>query len=235
MPAFHLALGDANAWLRSLPDESVDLVVTDPPYESLEADRAIGTTTRLRDWFPVEGPVYLAGTMRQLYRVLRTDRHLYWFSDHRAARWAVPALEAAEFEFHKPLIWDKRRIGMGYHYRARYEMILFASKGSRPLNDRGVPDVLSVAAPRGGYPTEKPVALLRTLVTQSTLPGELVVDPFMGSGSTGHAALDPDAAPRRFMGCDVGGKALVLARDRLGHLGTETAAPFATGQLLLPG
>jgi len=59
-PTFHLAQGDAVDWLRSLPAESVDLAVTDPPYESLEKHRAIGTTTRLKhskassnDWFRV--------------------------------------------------------------------------------------------------------------------------------------------------------------------------------------
>jgi len=59
-PLFHIAQGDAVAWLRALPPESVDLVITDPPYESLEKHRAIGTTTRLKhskassnDWFEI--------------------------------------------------------------------------------------------------------------------------------------------------------------------------------------
>jgi site-specific DNA-methyltransferase (adenine-specific) len=58
--AFQLACADAVAWLRDLPSESVDLVVTDPAYESLEKHRAIGTTTRLKhskassnDWFTI--------------------------------------------------------------------------------------------------------------------------------------------------------------------------------------
>src|SRR4051812_3149211 len=59
-PKFHLAQSDAVAWLRALPSESIDLVITDPPYESLEKHRAIGTTTRLKhsksssnDWFSI--------------------------------------------------------------------------------------------------------------------------------------------------------------------------------------
>ena len=57
---YQLACGDAVEWLRKVPDASVDLVVTDPPYESLEKHRAVGTTTRLKhskassnDWFEI--------------------------------------------------------------------------------------------------------------------------------------------------------------------------------------
>ena len=57
---------------------------------------------------------------------------------------AKPEAESAGFKFWKPLVWDKRTIGMGYHYRARYEFILFFEKGKRRLNDLGIADVISV-------------------------------------------------------------------------------------------
>ena len=59
---------------------------------------------------------------------------------------AKPEAERAGFKFWKPLVWDKRTIGMGYHYRARCEFILFFEKGKRRLNDLGVADVLSCTA-----------------------------------------------------------------------------------------
>ena len=46
-----------------------------------------------------------------------------------------PIAESVGFKFWKPLIWDKQKMGMGYHYRARYEFILFFEKGKRHLND----------------------------------------------------------------------------------------------------
>ncbi len=97
-------------------------------------------------------------------------------------------------------MWDKQKIGMGYHYRARYEFVLFFEKGKRKLNDLGIPDV--IAAPRvlNGYPTEKPVAVSEILVRQSTDEGELVADPFTGSGSVGVAALKNG---RSFLGNDL--------------------------------
>src|SRR5262245_65763918 len=98
---------------------------------------------------------------------------------------AKPLAEACGFKFWKPLIWDKRKIGMGYHYRARYECVLFFEKGKRKLNDRGVPDIIEVPRIHGGYPTEKPARVSEVLVAQSSQPGEVVVDPFVGAGSAG--------------------------------------------------
>src|SRR5262249_10540133 len=103
---------------------------------------------------------------------------------------AKPIAETAGFKFWKPLIWDKRKIGMGYHYRARYECILFFEKGKRRLADLGVPDVLEVPRIYNGYPTEKPVGFAETLIRQSREKNDLVIDPFMGAGSTGVAALN---------------------------------------------
>ena len=103
-------------------------------------------------------------------------------------------------------------IGMGYHYRARYEFILFFEKGKRKLNNLGVPDILTAKRVYRGYPTEKPVSVAETLVLQSTQPGELVIDPFMGSGSTGAAAI---GAGRRFAGTDTCEEARNVTRARL--------------------
>ena len=129
---------------------------------------------------------------------------------------AKPEAERAGFRFWKPLVWDKRTIGMGYHYRARYEFVLFFEKGKRRLNDLGIADVISVPRVHGGYPAEKPVALSEVLVGQSSQPGETVADPFMGSGSIGVAAVKNG---RRFLGNDLNPDAVRLARKRLRDYG----------------
>lgn len=214
---------DAVRWLHTMPAESVDLVVTDPAYESLEKHRAIGTTTRLKtsasssnEWFEIFPNHRFPDLFEQCYRVLKPDRHMYMYCDQETMFVAKPIGEAAGFKFWKPLIWDKVTIGMGYHYRSRYEVILFFEKGKRKLNDLGRPDVLSCARVRNGYPTEKPTTISDVLICQSTEPGELVIDPFTGSGSTGAAALMAD---RRFAGCDLSGKACALATERLAAIG----------------
>jgi len=218
-PQFQLARADAVTWLRSLPAASVDLIITDPAYESLERHRAIGTTTRLKhsksssnDWFTIFPNKRFPELFEAAFRALKKDAHLYLFCDPETMFVAKPLGETAGFKFWKPLIWDKRTIGMGYHYRARYETILFFEKGKRRLVDLGVSDIIEVPRIRGGYPSEKPVELAEVLVQQSSSPGEIVVDPFMGSGAFGVAAV---RAGRNFLGSDISRGAVGLARSRL--------------------
>lgn len=222
-PRFHLSCADAVAWLRTLDDQSVDLLITDPPYESLEKHRAVGTTTRLKhskassnDWFKIFPNTRFEELFREVYRVLKKDRHFYLFCDATTMFVAKPIAEAAGFKFWKPLIWDKQKIGMGYHYRSRHEFILFFEKGKRRLNDLGQPDIIEAARIIRGYPTEKPAAVSRVLIEQSSQRGELVVDPFMGSASVGDAALTTE---RSFLGNDISPNALTIASERLERLG----------------
>ena len=153
MPTAILNRGDAVEWLREIPSASVDLVITDPPYESLEKHRAVGTTTRLKhskassnDWFEIFPNDRFEELFTEIYRVLKKDRHFYLFCDQETMFAAKPIAERMGFRFWKPLIWDKMKIGMGYHYRARYELILFFEKGKRKLNDLGVPDIIRSTA-----------------------------------------------------------------------------------------
>jgi site-specific DNA-methyltransferase (adenine-specific) len=226
---YALGKSDAVTWLQAVPDASVDLIVTDPAYESLEKHRAIGTTTRLKhskassnDWFSVFPNARFEVLFAELYRVLKRNAHCYVFCDQETMFVAKPIAEAAGFRFWKPIIWDKCSIGMGYHYRARYECILFFEKGKRRLTNLGTPDVLSIPRIRGGYPTEKPVELATILIEQSSGPGQLVIDPFMGSGAFGVAAV---GCGRSFAGTDVSAEARAVTERRLMQQGA-TAAGF---------
>jgi site-specific DNA-methyltransferase (adenine-specific) len=239
---YQLVQSDAVAWLRTLDDASVHLVVTDPPYESLEKHRAVGTTTRLshsksssNDWFTVFPNARFPELFAELYRVLAKNSHLYLYCDQETAFVAKPEGEKAGFKFWKPLVWDKCSIGMGYHYRSRYELILFFEKGKRKLADLGVADLIREKRIHRGYPTEKPVAVSRVLIEQSSSPGELVIDPFMGTASAGVAAV---LGGRSFAGADISEKALAIAEERLSATGAERGAIFdpsrlAPGQLAL--
>ncbi|MEZ8141040.1 site-specific DNA-methyltransferase [Enterovibrio sp. FF113] len=198
---------DAVEWLSTLADGSVDLFITDPPYESLEKHRKIGTTTRLKvsksssnQWFDIFPNDRFEALLKEVYRVLRKNSHFYLFCDQETMFAIKPIAEKVGFKFWKPIIWDKVTIGMGYHYRARHEYILFFEKGKRKLNDLGMPDILVSKRVYNGYPTEKPVPLIEMLISQSSTEGELVVDPFFGSGATLVAAKN---LGRNYMGCDL--------------------------------
>lgn len=233
---FSIEQCDAVEWLNKQPPESIDLIVTDPAYESLEKHRKIGTTTRLRvsaassnEWFEIFKNDRFPEFFAACFRALKKNAHLYFICDQETMFVAKPIGEAAGFKFWKPIVWDKRKIGMGYHYRARCEFVLFFEKGKRKLNDLGMPDVLdglNVLGPcdewcpgwieadgvRNGYPTQKPVELLKKLIVQSSALGELVADPFGGSFSTGQASM---LLGRRFTGCDIAAKAVDDGRRKL--------------------
>ena len=199
-------------------------MVTDPPYESLQIHRARGTTTRLTtNWFTTVPNERLPELLREVYRVLRSDRHFYLFCDEvtadiikqqqgiGAARLVNGARKCASgFVYWKEIVWAKTTLdgarirgGTGYHYRAASERILFFEKGKRALSDLGIPDVLMAARAGVPGPAVKPGAVVRTLIAQSTSPEELVVDPFCGSGVTGVEArglhrreIPPRSGPR---------------------------------------
>lgn len=218
-PLFHLDQLDAVSWLKTLRSGSIDLLITDPPYESLEKHRKIGTTTRLKhsksssnDWFSIFPNERFRELFSEVYRVLRRNSHFYLFCDQETMFVVKPIAEEIGFKFWKPLVWDKVKIGMGYHYRARCEFILFFEKGKRKLSNLGIPDVLSFPRVHAGYPTEKPVDLIEVLIKQSSLPGEVVADPFFGSGATLVAAAQ---LGRVAVGADTNPKAHELCQLRL--------------------
>jgi site-specific DNA-methyltransferase (adenine-specific) len=203
----YLGQEDAVAWLSTLDDSSVDLIITDPPYESLEKHRKIGTTTRLKQsksssnmWFDIFPNERFESLLIELFRVLKKNSHFYLFCDQETLFVVKPIAEKAGFKFWKAIIWDKVNIGMGYHYRSRHELILFFEKGKRKLNDLGIPDVLECKRVHRGYPTEKPVPLLEILIKQSSETNEIIIDPFFGSGSTLVAAK---SMGRTFWGNDI--------------------------------
>ncbi|GIC77200.1 hypothetical protein FMO003_26000 [Moritella sp. F3] len=186
-----LSQQDAVEWLKSLADSSVDLLITDLPYESLEKHRKIGSTTRLKqskgssnNWFSIFPNERFVELFAEVYRVLKPNSHFYFMCDQETMFHAKPVGEDAGFKFWKPLVWNKEVLGMGYHFRAQYEFVLFFEKGKRKLNNLGIPDVLSFKRVHRGYPTEKPVGLFETLIEQSSAEGDIVADPFFGSGAS---------------------------------------------------
>ena len=218
-PAVKLAQSDAVEWLRTLPDSCADLVITDPAYESLEKHRARGTTTRLKrskassnDWFQIFPNRRFPELFAEIYRVMKRNTHFYLFCDAETMFIAKPIAEEAGFKFWKPIVWDKVAIGMGYHYRARYEFVLFFEKGKRRLNSLSISDIIREPRIHRGYPAEKPANVSEILVQQSTEPNEIVMDPFMGSGSVGVASV---RNARQFWGNDICREAVDVSQGRL--------------------
>ena len=213
MVRFDIFKKDALLALSEMADASVDLIVTDIPYESLEKHRKIGTTTRLKkDWFDIFPNDLIPQLFSEMYRVLKKNSHLYFFCDSDTMFFAKPIGESAGFKFWKPIVWDKVCMGMGYHYRAQCEFILFFEKGKLKMNTNSSCDVASFKRPWRKYPTEKPVDLGAYLINESSKPGQVVLDPFCGSGAFAEASLD---LGRSFIGMDTSQKSIDTCRNRL--------------------
>ena len=200
----------------------MDLVITDPPYESLEKHRKIGTTTRLKNsksssnqWFEIFPNERFEELVSEIYRIMKKNSHFYLFCDQETMFVIKPIAESMGFKFWKPIVWDKVSIGMGYHYRARYEFILFFEKGKRKLNNLSIPDILVEKRVWKGYPTEKPVNLAKTLIEQSSNEQDVVIDPFCGSGFVGQAS---ELLNRNFRGNDLNIEAVKLTKTRINSI-----------------
>jgi|SRR5215471_4382696 len=197
--------GDCLDIMSELGDRTVDVVLTDPSYSSggrRENARSI-RKSMIRsvsddDWIhgdgmSTQGFVYLMRQCGVQWRYLLVPGgHVLSFIDWRMAAHLSAALESADLRQHPTLVWDKMTLGMGAIFRNQHEFIVHLSAGNpnRPQR-RDVANVLRFPAIRDGvHPTEKPVPLLRALLSVVTPPGGIVLDAFAGSGSTLVAARE---------------------------------------------
>lgn len=190
-----------------LDDDSVDCVITDPPYG---VDFQSGHREEQFDKIDSDGGIEEAvelyrEVLSELSRVIKPDGHVYTFT-----RWDVyPEFAAATkdvFELQNCLVWAKNNWGMGHishDYRPQHELIIF-SHAETPRDLQGQEsDLLEFARPPSNeytHPTEKPVPLVERLLSLSTSKGDTVLDPFMGSGTTAVAAIQND---RDYVGFEI--------------------------------
>lgn len=191
---------DALEAVKDLQSQSVDALVTDPPYPWLTQHVELHSTTRPRMRWAYEKKEIGRELGLELYRILKDGAHAFFFVPAETAitrshiEGFIKTLEGCGFIFNKRFIWDRVMLGMGYNGRARYEGILFMSKGARrkPL-DLSIPDLIVERQAHHCHrvhPNEKPLGLLEKLIRFATKAGELVLDTFAGSCSTGKAAIN---------------------------------------------
>jgi adenine-specific DNA-methyltransferase len=202
-----ILLGDCVAVMGRMPPASVDLIVTDPPYlvnYTSRDGRRVANDDR-DDW--------LAPAFRQMYRVLKPNRFaLSFYAWNRIDRFFA-AWKAAGFCAVGHLVWVKRYASNERFVRYSHESAYLLAKG-RPKRPRSViRDVLEWRYTGNGlHPTQKPVMALRPPIQAFTTSGEIVLDPFVGSGTTAVAAK---SLGRRYIGIDIDPVYAVCAQDRM--------------------
>jgi site-specific DNA-methyltransferase (adenine-specific) len=211
--------GDCLDILKLADNESVDLVITDPPYGM--SFRSNYRKEKYEHIANDDGVDWVWDMVSLLDRVMKPNTHLYWFCSFHNVDVFKQSLEKF-FTIKNILIWEKNNTGMGDltgSYAPKYEMIIFAQKGRRLLNGRRDPDILHFNRTGNvNHPTEKPVDLLEYLVSKSSHEGDVVLDPFIGSGST---AVACKRTLRDFIGIEIDPDFCKKAKERLNENNLE--------------
>lgn len=156
----------------------------------------------------------------ELFRILKDGSHCYIMTNHVNLQNILNTATQNDFHFIKSLIWNKGNKIMGQYYMSQFEYILFFRKGKGiRINNCGTSDILNIpnikTKDRNGknlHDTEKPVELMKTLIENSSKENGLVLDPFMGIGSTGIAAIKSN---RKFIGIEIDETYFNTAKERI--------------------
>lgn len=195
-----LILGDCFAELKKVEDRSIDMVVTDPPYGmnflSNRARKDIINVKRKKHKAIENDDAVMDGWLDDAFRVLKDGGGLISFCDWNTSHLWREAIESRGFEIKSQVVWNRMHHGMGDltgAFSPMHDIIWYATKGRRVFANTRPKSVLSHKRPSptedNGHPTCKPVELMKELIIGiGDGSNGVILDPFMGSGSTGVAA-----------------------------------------------
>jgi site-specific DNA-methyltransferase (adenine-specific) len=235
MDKLRLLLGDSTVLLKDIPDSSVDLVLTDPPYginyrsnrqrvdrkRSVTENQSVVVRQHYFNKIANDSDETSVGWLKDVYRVLRNNSAMYIFTHW--SRWSATedAVKNAGFAVKNMIVLNKSNHGMGDlsgSYAPKHELLMFAAKGRHVMrfpNGRQT-DIWNVPVIFSGskrcHPNEKPISWLFPAIQNSADAGATVLDPFMGSGSTGVAAIKSKCV---FIGMEKDEEYFKIASQRL--------------------
>ena len=235
MSAMDILHKDCLSLLRDLEAGSVPLIIADPPYgigyHSNHYKDKNPHTPVANDW-----NFHIGDFLAACGEALTEDGALYLFCRWDVSPLWVPHIKPARLKLKTIIAWVKDNWSAGDlkgSYGNQYEQIIFASKGRHLLRGKRYPNVWPfprVPSTKMLHPTQKPVALLRRIIESSSDEGDLVADPFSGSGSTGKACLRTN---RKYLLGDIDPKMVNLSKRRLG-LPYEADAPVESLPVYTP-
>jgi DNA modification methylase len=213
-----LRLGDCLKILPELVEGSVDAIITDPPYgidyQSARREKSQRKAKIANDRQP------FIWWLREGHRVLKDGGGLLCFCEWRYQEVWKMAIETAGFTLRSQVIWDRDWHGLGdlkAQFAPQHDVIWFATKGKFAFPNGRPHSVIRqrrIGAEGLVHPNEKPVELMRSLTRAVSLEGEIILDPFMGSGTTGMAAVETG---RKFIGVELNEDYFYLAQARINH------------------
>jgi len=208
--------GDCIEIMKQMPANSVDFVLTDPPYLVNYRDRSGRSIQNDVD------ESWLKPAMTQAYHVLKQDRVAVMFYGWTKIDKFFEAWISAGFQPVGHIVFRKSYSSKSRFLRYQHEQAFLLAKGRPPLPEQPLGDVIDM--PYSGnkfHPTQKPIPVLASLIRSFSLRGEIVLDPFAGSGSTCAAAL---LANRKYIGAELDDTYHQLAIERLERVHQRVAA-----------
>lgn len=208
----YIECGDCLELMKQIPDGSIDLVLTDPPYGiDLTPQRENGKfkNTKVINDNTLE---WLPNLVNEMYRVSKNAVLIF-------CGWQN--VDKFKIEFEKRftvkniLVWDKDWFGMGNNYRPNYELCLLCCKTNVTTKSNNKSNILKyrrIAPQKLLHSCEKPIALLEDLITELSNEGDIVLDPFLGSGSTCVACVNTN---RHYIGFELDPQYYDIACKRL--------------------
>ncbi len=226
--------GDCLDIMKRIPDESVDLVVADPPYGiNFRSNHRKQSRLKSVDGIYNDGggnTEFLAEVIADIDRVLKPNSHIYWFTRWDRIHLQLPVLQK-HFNVKNSIVWMKNNWSMGDltgSYAGQYETIIFAQKGRRALNEvddrKRHADILQFDRVPSGklrHSHEKPEDLIEFLIKKSSNIGDIVFDPFGGSGTT---AVCAKRLGRDFVITELDYEYVEISNRRIGEVLTEGEA-----------
>lgn len=216
--------GDSIKELKKMADESVDVIVTDPPYRTISGGsgptsrmhrRPAGMLSKNDGRIFAENDVKFSDYLPQFFRVLRDCSHMYLMVNFLNLEEAMSEVRRAGFQIHNLLVWNKNNATPNRWYMKNVEYVIFARKGAaKAINNKSSMTChkFNNLLGKKSHPTEKPVDLIRFYIENSSSKGDIVFDPFMGTGSCGEAAL---LSGRKFIGIELDTEYYDIAKSRL--------------------
>ena len=213
MSEINLLHGDCFELFQNIPDESVDMILTDPPYGmSFQSDYRKTKYEKIKgdsnlDW--------LGDFVNEIYRVSKPNTAHYVFCSFHHVDKFKQAIEN-KFKVKNILTWVKNNTSMGDlkgDFAPKTEFIIFFHKGRKLINGKRDPNVLEFKKTRNElHPTQKPVDMTEYMIGKFSDEGDVILDPFMGSGTTGIACLNTN---RRFIGMELDDDYFKIASGRI--------------------
>ena len=200
--------------MKLIPDKSIDLILTDPPYKITARGNGGNSGGMFQKKEVNNGKVFKVNDLEiedwlpEFYRVLKDGTHCYIMTNNKNITHYLSVIDSSLFHFIKNLIWVKDNKIMGQTYMSQFEYVIMLRKGKhKRINDCGQSDVLQIPNKKMKnlegktiHDTEKPVKLNEILIANSSNEGETVLDPFMGVGNCGVACVNTN---RNFIGIEL--------------------------------